>query len=366
MKIAHLTSAHSRYDIRIFKKECISLANNGYDTSLIVADGLGNENTDNVNILDIGKPKNRIKRIFHSTSQIFKMVIIEQYDVCHIHDPELLLIVHKLKSNGIKVIYDIHEDLPQQIMLKTWIPSFLRSVTSKSFKLFEEFISKKIDALVVPQPYMEKKYSIINSKTYLVENFVILNGEIKSDLPKSGDEKICFHAGRLTKDRGLLNMINSFKNSNNNCKLILAGNFNDDAVESLNDLDQFENITYLGIIPYEKTVEYYLKSDFGVILYNNVGQYYLSYAIKLFEYMSYGLPVIMPNFGEWVQFNEENKCGLNVDTSNPVEVKKMIEKLVENKEYARELGQNGFNAVQNKYNWGIAEKKLLNLYRELN
>jgi hypothetical protein len=42
-KIAHLTSAHPRYDTRIFIKMCTSLAMSGYKVSLIVADGQGSE-----------------------------------------------------------------------------------------------------------------------------------------------------------------------------------------------------------------------------------------------------------------------------------------------------------------------------------
>ena len=41
MKIAHLTSAHPRYDTRIFLKQCLSLVANGYETYLVVADGTG-------------------------------------------------------------------------------------------------------------------------------------------------------------------------------------------------------------------------------------------------------------------------------------------------------------------------------------
>lgn len=47
-KVAHLSSAHSRFDTRIFFKECTSLATHGYDVSLILADGNGHEVRSNV------------------------------------------------------------------------------------------------------------------------------------------------------------------------------------------------------------------------------------------------------------------------------------------------------------------------------
>ena len=54
-KICHVTSAHARYDDRIFYKECLSLASSGYDVTLLVADGLHNENRNDVCIQSIEK-----------------------------------------------------------------------------------------------------------------------------------------------------------------------------------------------------------------------------------------------------------------------------------------------------------------------
>ena len=55
-KITHLTSAHDRYDTRIFLKMCSSLAKNiDYKVNLVVADGKGNEVKNIVNIIDVGE-----------------------------------------------------------------------------------------------------------------------------------------------------------------------------------------------------------------------------------------------------------------------------------------------------------------------
>ena len=75
-KVIHLTSVHSRYDTRIFLKECRSLSEEGYEVTLIVADGKGNEIRNNVNIVDVGSAKNRIERIFKTTKRLsFKILL---------------------------------------------------------------------------------------------------------------------------------------------------------------------------------------------------------------------------------------------------------------------------------------------------
>ena len=39
-RVVHLTTVHQRRDVRIFHKECLSLARAGWDVHLVVADGL--------------------------------------------------------------------------------------------------------------------------------------------------------------------------------------------------------------------------------------------------------------------------------------------------------------------------------------
>ena len=52
IKVCHLSSAHHRFDTRIFYKQCQSLASDNRLVSLVIADGLGNENRDNISIFE--------------------------------------------------------------------------------------------------------------------------------------------------------------------------------------------------------------------------------------------------------------------------------------------------------------------------
>jgi len=103
LKIAHLTSVHARYDIRIFHKECVSLAKAGYDVTLVVADGKGDEEKNGVTIVGVGqKPKSRIKRMILTVTKVYKAAKRKDADVYHFHDPELLPVGWLLQRKGKK------------------------------------------------------------------------------------------------------------------------------------------------------------------------------------------------------------------------------------------------------------------------
>ena len=77
MKVCHLSSVHQRNDTRVFFKECVTLQKNGYDITLVIADGLGNETKSDVKIIDVGKPVNRFSRIFITVIKVFFIILLK-------------------------------------------------------------------------------------------------------------------------------------------------------------------------------------------------------------------------------------------------------------------------------------------------
>lgn len=130
--IVQLTTVHRCDDARIFVKQCMSLVRqDDLDVNLIVADGSGNTVSNGVTVHDVSRPRGgRIGRAVVGTIRIFRKARQLRPDLVHFHDPELIFAGGLLRLLGYGVIYDVHEDLPKQILTKYWIPLSFRRLIS--------------------------------------------------------------------------------------------------------------------------------------------------------------------------------------------------------------------------------------------
>ena len=154
IKVCHLTTAHSSHDIRILKKECVSLANNGFDVTLI-APNCKEEVIEGVNIQSLNiKVTGRFSRFFKVAKKLYEKALVLNADIYHFHDPDFMFYGVKLIRKNKKVIYDIHEDYPLNILEKHWIPKILRPLVSFIYSEIEKYSIKKYTALMVEQAYI--------------------------------------------------------------------------------------------------------------------------------------------------------------------------------------------------------------------
>jgi len=181
MKICHITSVHSRYDTRIFYKECVSLAKAGYDVTFLVAERgkTKPEIRDGVSIAPVEfNPTNRIDRIINSPRVLLKKALETNAEIYHLHDPELLPLARKLKKLGKKVIFDSHEDVGGQILGKEWIPSFLRPSVSHLYNVYSNRVLTEMDYLIGVTPNLTEKLRVINSNSETITNFPVLDPDV--------------------------------------------------------------------------------------------------------------------------------------------------------------------------------------------
>lgn len=362
--ITHLTSAHDRYDIRVFKKMCCSLAKNtNFQVNLIVADGKGDELIENVNIWDVGaKTGGRFSRMTRTVYRVYKRALELDSEIYQFHDPELMPVGYRLKKCGKKVIYDIHENIDLQILEKYWIPVYLRKSFSFFFRKIEDFVCRRLDLLFVPQEAMFNKYNKL-SKTAVIANFPdAIPTKFSS---KEFNKYALLYSGGISAARGIWNMLNlilELKKLDRRYSLTIAGPINESLLQEVKAHEAWQHINYLGMLSNEEIIEVYNNCSIGLILFNNVGQYFMAYSLKLFEYMRSGLIIIVPDFGDWIPFNSSYNVGINVNTSDSFEMARTIDALDEKS--MQDIAKSNILKVGQHFTWESQEKKLNACYYE--
>ncbi|WP_207765299.1 glycosyltransferase family 4 protein [Solitalea longa] len=365
IKVCHLTSVHKRYDPRIYYKECRSLAKAGYKVHLIVADGLGDETKDGVNFNDVGASKGRFNRFVSTSMKIYKKAKEINAEIYHLHDPELLPVGYMLARKGKKVVYDAHEDVPVQIKAKAYINPLIKQPLSSSVKIVEDYIVKNIAGVITATPYIRDRFLPLNKNSVDVCNYPLINGTsiVKTKWELKNDS-ICY-VGGISEVRGIKQMVEAMKYLNG-YKLNLGGEFETDQLrEETVKIEGWSKVNELGFLNRDKVGAILAESKIGIVTLQPIKNYVDAMPVKMFEYMLAGLPVVASNFPLYKEILESNKCGICVDPTDPKQIADAISFLLENQEQALQMGDNGYEAVLNKYNWASEEIKVLNLYDKL-
>lgn len=365
-KICHLTSAHLPEDIRIFVKECSTLANNGFDVHLVATGNVESYKKNGVNIHIVPKRiKGRFDRMFHSVNDVYKKAVEIDAELYHFHDPELLRIALKLKRNGKKVVFDSHEDLPRQILGKYWIPKVFRNLVSKVFESYEDYIVARIDGVIAATPIIRDRFLKVNKNVVDVNNFPLLaEFSLEPDFTTPKENQICY-IGALAEVRGITHLVNSMELLPQ-VKLKLGGFF---SPESYHDvvkiLPGYGSVDFLGMLNRDGVKEVLAKSKVGMVTLLPTPNILDSQPIKLFEYMAAGLPVIASDFPLWRKIVDDAECGICVDPHDSLAISDAVKRIMENPDVAMKMGISGRKKILEKYNWESQEPVLVSFYNSL-
>lgn len=373
-KVCHITSAHPIFDIRIFIKECVSLAQAGYEVTLLAPDdgSVASRSSHNgVQILTIHRPASRWSRFTSGQRDLLRLAKQVDADVYHFHDPDLGLVGLLLARMGKTVIYDIHEDYPRSFLSSSrdYIPPSARKIVSRLFERLENWATARYAAAVTATPAIGERFSTINAQTVVVNNYPIAK-ELVSSNGQAWDERPAnvVYAGSISFERGLGEMVEAMSRvpGHLGAKLLLAGGLPDSTECSvLTRSPGWQHIEALGLLPRQELPDLLNKARAGLVVYHPMPNHINAQPNKLFEYLSAGIPIIASDFPLWRKLIDNVGCGLLVDPLDPQAIAAAIEYLLTHPAEAEAMGKRGQRAVEETYSWAAEETKLLGLYSKL-
>jgi glycosyltransferase involved in cell wall biosynthesis len=157
VSVVAVSTGHRASDHRIFDKEGRTLAEAGFDVSIVAAHP-ERERRDGIELVPLPSSGGRLGRFLVRPWRALWLVRRQKAAVVHIHDAELLQICPILKVLGTPVvIYDVHEDFANLMLHRDWIPPFLRSLVRAVVSGCERLLVGSVDAIVAAtQPLADR------------------------------------------------------------------------------------------------------------------------------------------------------------------------------------------------------------------
>ena len=364
-----------------------SISQSVYDCSLVVLDGYGNEFINGINIIDYGQlSDNRLLRIISVTFKLFFSLYSHKSDIYHLHDPELFFVGLLLRFKKRLVVFDFHEDIFTQIIKKRYLKYYTNYLCALLIKTLFIIYLRYFSFIVCATDYICNKYRRYNSNINSVENYpknifsfsdnlhpnqsnILENQSFTTYSGNSISLKnklIVSYIGDISYDRGLLEMVQLSKISPKNIFFVFAGQCTCMKAKELLLKSHYEgSIYYLGVISRELVTNLLDITKVGLCLLKPVENYYNSKPTKIYEYMLHRVPFIASNFPEIIKIVNNHKCGIVVDPKNLDATSNALLNLLNNDEMCKKLGQNGHEAILDKYNWNSEFQKLLKTYKIL-
>lgn len=376
------------------ENEAISLIKAGHEVHLFSLDYQGRKSKELVNGIHVYRYKadkltyklsalaytfpffhNRIK---NSITSFIKEV---NPDILHIHDMVIAKAVMDVNRKKRKVVLDLHENRPEIMKHYKHVNQGLGKhlISTTKWSKIQDRLIKRADKLVLVTN--EAKEVVLNHKlknesdiivvpnTILPEVFLQYSVE-KNVIGRLNGSYNILYLGDTSLRRGTDTAIKSMvmvKDKIPHAKLILVGDSSvDDELkqlainEGVSSHVLFEGWQDVSLFP-----SYISASDICISPLKRNKHHDTTFANKLFQYMAMGKPVIVSDSTTQANVVKEENCGLIFRAEDEQQLTNRIIELYENKEEAKKLGENGKNAVLNKWNWDLTSKDLIEMYKSI-
>jgi glycosyltransferase involved in cell wall biosynthesis len=165
--------------------------------------------------------------------------------------------------------------------------------------------------------------------------------------------KIMYH-GKIASNRGIGNVILAMSRlSDLEIEFLLLGYEREFGWlrQLVRDCGLESRVTFLGHVPHEQVPDYITLADAGILPFPDLEQWNTSSAIKLFEYLACGRPVILTRIPAHVEVLNGREFAFWVDRSSPDDLAKAMRTAAHQKPNFGRLGQEARRFVEERFGW---------------
>lgn len=368
--IAIVTSIHPDFDSRIWK-HVRSMAAAGWRVELIAPWVRRDERIpEGVTTHFFGRVTARPIRPVLIPARIASKLapIVGACDIVHFHDIDILPWMSLLSTTK-HVVYDVHEDYPEEMMVREWVPQRLRRPFAKMLEIGQRVFARPIRNIVLTQPELDAEFAGDRFRKILIYNYAstdLMKGwadDYRSRAPtvafigsqhvNNGTELLIDIAARVKRVRPGVRFIASDRFPNpeiRNAALARMAELGADNLELIPNVRPHELMSVLN------------RATIAISPNLRVKQQIRGAHNKIYEFMAAALPIVLSDLPRQVEVVGGSDCGVLARPEDPQSFVDAIVGLVDDPGRAQSLGANGQRAFRDRYSWESQMPLLLDLY----
>ncbi len=367
-RVVHLSVVHKPDDPRIYERECRTLAEAGYEVMYLVPGA--EPGRDDTGVILAPLPERGRSTRFLSSVEITKALRALKPDVLHVHDPELLTLFPVVKAFVPRLVYDMHEYVPEAVAGKPYIPARVRPLASSTTAVAQKSLAGLGSGVVVVTDDQLQALGSAPKLRLVLPNYPrVERFEGAEPMPElAADPRLkLIYVGSLSRARGCTMMLDVMQQLEPGAAVLyLGGTFNDQNLET--EVRErlaaglADRVKLLGRIPPPQLPRYLAAADVVWVPSQPDRQYsHPTVPTKLLEGMTMGLAALvsdMPGRGELVRLEE---CGLAVEPGAEGHLRG-VRRLLADRAALPAMGARGRRAVERRYSWEAVQGDLVDFY----
>ena len=301
--------------------------------------------------------------------------IRSRYKIVHVHNPPDFLVFSVLISKilGAKIIFDMHENLPEFYCAK--FKKDPDSFLVKILLFLEKIATKFADFTIVAHDLLRKR---VIKRDKIEENkcVALLNYPPKSSLKRrlsKKNERVfkLIYPGTVSHQHGIDIAIKAMaivREEVNSIKFDIYGKPNSivyyqDLEKLIDALDLKEHVLFHGLVPYEEIQGKLTEASIGIVPKRGGIFGSEAFSTKILEFMNAGLPVVVSKT-KIDEYYFDSSVVMFFEPEDPVALSRCILELYRNGEKRKALAKKGREFIRNN-TWESKSQIYLDIVREL-
>ena len=371
MNVLFVTSGHDVTDSRIYNKLACSMRN--FDANVTVIGKLEGRNPGSVNVLKVPKPSSRLTRFLWQPWRSLWAARRLPADIIHFHDAEMLMTlpVAKLWWSRTKFVYDVHEDFANLMLIRDWLPAWVKPIVKVLTNRAEKAFALMADAIVGVTPPLADKFP--NKEKIVAYNYVSKTFfEQTAQMAKEPDKREfdLVHLGTLTLRRAkfLADTIQEFHRLRPTARSLVIGLTPE--TEKILREQVPDGCVLLGTTPHEEIPGLLANSKIGLDVHPWLGAHLeVALPVKVCEYMAAGCAVVSSSMPVLDQLLNKAAPGIDtvtlIDGGNPEDYARAAISLIESIQNGSDPGAQLRDLALKHMTWENEAAKVAQLYLRL-